>query len=53
MLQIEFFNRLNPETKEIRIDTDETDVFEYYPQGKPEENIPDKKVRQKIKKVKK
>ena len=45
--------KINPETKEIRIDTDETDVFEYYPQGKPEENIPDKKVRQKIKKVKK
>lgn len=45
--------KINPETKEIRIDTDETDVFEYYPQGKPEEKIPDRVVKQKIKKLKK
>lgn len=44
--------KINPETKEIYIDTDETKVFEYYPQGKPEENIPDRIVEQKIKKKK-
>ena len=45
--------KINPESKEIRIDTDETDVFEYYPQGKPEENMPDRVVKQKTKKAKK
>ena len=45
--------KINPESKEIFIDTDETDVYEYYPQGKPEENVPDKVVKQKVKKVKK